>query len=118
MFKDTQNVQNQLAFIKKGMSLKCRYGFPFDLQATSSLFIDANVRKTYNPSRNDSILNIHNPTTLSIWRDNVDCQPVLSRNIVLKYISKYASKVDPKSKIYHVILSRLSHATPIDGHIL
>ena len=51
---------------KKGTSLQCRYGFPYDLQATSSLFIDANGHKTYNHARNNSLLNIHNPTMLSI----------------------------------------------------
>ena len=66
------------------------------MQAASSLFIDANGRKTYNPIRNDSLLNIHNPIKLSIWRANVDCQPIISRHFVLKYISKYASKVEPK----------------------
>ena len=82
-------------FHKKGTYVQCLYDFPYDLQATS-LFIDPNGSKTYNPARNDSLLNIHNPTMLSIWRDNVDCQHVLSRNVVLKYISKYASKVEPK----------------------
>ena len=70
--------------------------FPYDLQAASSLFSDANGCKTYNPARNDSLLNIHNPTMISIWRANVDCQPVLCKHVVLKYISKYASKVEPK----------------------
>ena len=55
---------------------------------------------------------------LSIWRANVDCQPVLSRDVVLKYISKYASKVDPKSEIYHAILSCLAHEAPSDDPIL
>ena len=83
---------------KKGIFVRCRYGFPYGIQATSSLFIDPNGHKTYNPARNDSLLNIHNPTMLSIWRANVDCQHVLSRHVVLKYISKYASKVEPKSE--------------------
>ena len=81
---------------KKGTSVQCRYGFPYELQAASSLFIDANGCKTYNPARNDSLLNIHNPIMLSIWRDNVDYQPVLCKHAVLKYISKYASKAEPK----------------------
>ena len=51
-------------------------------------------------------------------RDNVDCQPVLCKHVVLKYISKYASKVEPKSESYHAILSHLAHAAPSDGPIL
>ena len=81
---------------KKGTSLQCHYGFPYELQATSSLFIDPNGQKTYNPARNDLLLNIHNYTMLSIWRANVDCQLVLCKHAILKYISKYESKVEPK----------------------
>ena len=103
---------------KKGTSFQCCYGFLYDLEATSSLYIDPDGRKTYNPARNDSLLNIHNPTMLSIWRANVDCQPVLSRHVVLKYISMYASKVDTKSKSYHAILSHLAHVAPSDGPII
>jgi len=55
---------------------------------------------------------------LSIWRANVDCQPVLCKHVVLKYISKYASKVEPKSETYHAILSRLAHAAPSESPIL
>ena len=51
---------------KKGTFVQCRYGFPYDLQATSSLFIDPNGCKRYNPTRNDSFINIHNPTMLSM----------------------------------------------------
>ena len=55
---------------------------------------------------------------LSIWRDNVDCQPVLSRHVVLKYISKYASKEVTKSETYHAIFSHLAHVAPSDSPIL
>ena len=92
---------------KKVTSVQCRYGFLYDLQVTSPLFIDPNGCKTYNLARNDSLLNIYNPTILSIWRANVDFQLVLSRHVVLKYISKYPSKVEPKLESYHAILSHL-----------
>ena len=98
---------------KKGTSVQCCHGFLYDLQATTSLFIDPNGCKTYNPARNDSLLNIHNPTMLSIWRDNVDCQPVICKHVVLKYISKYASKVEPKSESYDAILSLLAHVAQL-----
>ena len=103
---------------KKGTSVNCCYGFPYELQVASSLFIDANGCKTYNPARNESLLNIHNPTMLSIWRANVDFQPILSRHAVLKYISKYASKLEPKSERYHAMLSLLAHQAPSDDPIL
>ena len=103
---------------KKGSNLVCRYGFPFDLQETSSMFIDSSGQKKYSPARNDPLLNVHNPLMLSVWRANVDCQPVLSRHAVLSYISKYASKAESKSESYHDILTRISHAAPAEEGIL
>ena len=50
------------------------------------------------PIHNDDRVNIHNPQMLSIWRENIDCQPVTSRLLVLKYITKYTSKVEKKSE--------------------
>ena len=55
---------------------------------------------------------------LSIWRANVNCQPILSKHVVLKYISKYASKAEPKLESYDAILSRLAHAVLSDDPIL
>lgn len=64
----------------------------------STLFYDELRPKSYEPSRNDDSLNIHNPQMVSIWRANVDCQVVISQLHVLKYIAKYASKVERKSE--------------------
>ena len=74
------------------------------------MFIDSSGQKKYSPARNDALLNVHNPLMLSVWRANVDCQPVLSRHAVLSYISKYASKVENKYESYHDILTRIAHA--------
>lgn len=63
---------------KKGSSFKCRYKAPWELHPKSSSFIDFNGQKTYTPARNDDRLNTHNPTILSIWRANVDCEPIFS----------------------------------------
>ena len=90
--------------------LSCRYGVPWELKSTSLLFIDDKGHKTYVPARNDERLNIHNADLLSIWRENVDCQPVLSRHDVLKYISKYAAKAETRSDSYRQMLARLSQS--------
>ena len=82
------------------------------------MFIDGNGKKTYIPARNDELLNIHNSSMLSIWRANVDCQPVLSRHVVMTYISKYASKAENKSESYREILSHIAHAAPAEHAIL
>ncbi|KAH9307979.1 hypothetical protein KI387_035890, partial [Taxus chinensis] len=50
-----------------------------------------------------------------IWRANVDCQPVLSRHAVLKYIAKYASKAEQRSETYHQMLSRVSRDADADS---
>ena len=80
------------------------------MKSTSSLSIDDKGHKTYVPARNDERLDIHNADLLSIWRANVDCQPVLSRHAVLKYISKYAAKSETRSESYRQMLSRLSQS--------
>jgi len=80
------------------------------LKSTSSLFINDKGHETYIPARNDERLNIHNVDLLSIWRANVDCQLVLSRHAMLKYISKYAAKEETRFKSYHQMLSRLSQS--------
>jgi len=80
------------------------------LKSTFSLFIDDKGHKTYVLARNDERLNIHNVDLLSIWRANVDCQPILSRHVVLEYISKYVAKAETRSESYRQMLSRLSQS--------
>ena len=82
------------------------------------MFIDGNGKKTYIPARNDELLNIHNSSMLSIWRENVDCQHVLSRHAILTYISKYASKAKNIYESYCEILSRIAHAAPAEEAIV
>ena len=92
----------------KASKLQCRYNCPWTLQSNSSLFIDASGKKKYEPSRNDDRLNIHKPDILIVWRENMDCQPILSRHAVMKYISKYASKAEGRSERYHHMLIRIT----------
>jgi hypothetical protein len=77
---------------KKGYVLTCRYNAPWEVRDDSLLFIDEKGRKKYEPTRNDDRLNVHHVDLLAMWCANVDCQPVVSRHVVLKYITKYASK--------------------------
>jgi len=55
------------------------------------------MAKNHTPLLATMIINNHNPTILSIWRANVDFQPVLSIHAVQKYIAKYASKAEKKN---------------------
>jgi len=103
---------------KKGTILACRYNAPWDLSGESILFIDDQGRKKYDPTRNDDRLNVHNIDLLTMWRANVDCQPVLSRHVVLKYIVKYASKEERRSESYHDMLTRISNYFASEDHAL
>lgn len=100
---------------KKNNVLSCRYGVPWEFNPTYSLFIDNKGQKTYKHAHNDDRLNIHNADLLSIWRENVDFQTVLSRHAVLTYISKYTAKAEIKSEIYSQILSRLSNNVTLEA---
>ncbi|XP_059066108.1 uncharacterized protein LOC131857481 [Cryptomeria japonica] len=93
---------------RKGTTLLCRYKAPWIIQEKSTLSNVENGQPKHTPARNDDRLNLHNPFILSIWRANVDCQPVLSIDAVIKYIAKYAAKAENKSETYHQMLSRIS----------
>lgn len=75
---------------KKGRKLECQYKAPWKEHPTSILLYDETSTNKYELTRNDDRLNIHNPEMISIWRANIDCQPVVSCKLVLKYIAKYA----------------------------
>jgi ATP-dependent DNA helicase PIF1 len=103
---------------KKGSILKCRYNAPWEVHDDSILFIDEKGKKKYEPARNDDRLNVHNVDLLAMWHANVDCQPVVSRHVVLKYIAKYASKVEKRSESYQDMLTRISNASGSEAPVL
>ncbi|XP_059068275.1 uncharacterized protein LOC131047632 [Cryptomeria japonica] len=86
---------------RKGTTLLCRYKAPWTIQEKSTLSNVENGQPKHTSARNDDRLNLHNPFILSIWRANVDCQPVLSIDVVIKYIAKYAAKL--KTNLRHII---------------
>ena len=106
-FQRQTNCIEKTCLCRKGTTLECRYKFPWKVQMESSLYIDELGQKICHPTRNDERLNIHNLNILQTWRANVDCQPVLSRYAVLKYIAKYDSKEEGRSDIYHHMLTRI-----------
>jgi ATP-dependent DNA helicase PIF1 len=57
--------------------------------------------------RNDPLINPHNRLQLQGWRANVDVKPVLSIYAALEYISKYASKAEPKSAAFTEIFNQI-----------
>ena len=49
-------------------------------------------------ARNDGLINSHNSLQLSSWRGNVDMQFCISKRKVMEYITKYATKCEPRSQ--------------------
>ena len=49
-------------------------------------------------ARNDALIKSHNPIQLSGWRANVDMKYCVSRDKVINYCAKYATKCEPRSQ--------------------
>lgn len=88
-----------------------RYHAPWPLNLTGSkLYKDIGTSdKKIEPARNDDRVISHNRHILQLWRENIDWQPIFSKHVVIKYITKYASKVEKSSETYHQMLMRLSN---------
>ena len=82
---------------------KCRFGYPKPLQPQTALEFgeNENDEEDQEPvlftARNDGLLNSFNPVQLSAWRANVDMQYCVSRRKVIEYVTKYATKSEPRS---------------------
>lgn len=102
---------------KKGKQ-ECRFGFPKPLQPTTSVTSQDDGEPVVLTARNDGLLNGYNPVQLSAWRANVDMQYVVSRQKVTKYVAKYATKSEPRSKalreVYRSVMKNISDdGTPL-----
>src|SRR2546429_5018376 len=92
----------------------CRFGYPKETTEITYLR-DDNGRPELITARNDPLINPHNRLQLQGWRANVDLKPILDMDVALRYISKYASKSEPRSDSFTDILSRiLSASDPSD----
>ena len=93
------------------MHLNCRYNDPWEININGSkLYEDeesGEIKIEF--KRNDDRVNSHNQYILQLWRANIDWQLVLLACVVIKYIKKYASKVEKSSKTYHQVLTRLEN---------
>ena len=84
---------------------QCRFGYPKPLQPRTVLLTGDKNDETDGhdtepvliTARNDGYLNSFNPVQLSAWRANVDMQYCVSRRKVIDYITKYATKSEPRS---------------------
>ena len=109
------NCHSSTCLRKRNNYTTYRYGSPWELHESLSMYIDAFGCKTYVLARNDDKLNVQNPHMLAMGGANIDFQPILSRHAILKYISKYAAKPESKYQSYHQILARLAQSSPLDA---
>ena len=75
----------------------CRFGYPHPLQSSTIISID-NGQPELTTVRNDGLINSFNPIQLSAWRANVDMKFIVSRQRVIEYCAKYATKCEPRSQ--------------------
>jgi ATP-dependent DNA helicase PIF1 len=102
----------------KGGQQVCRFGYPKDINDHTIICEDKQGQPELVTSRNDPYINPHNRMQLQGWRANVDIKPVLSIHAALQYISKYASKAEPKSVAFTEIFNQILNQSNQDENSL
>ncbi|PKC54020.1 hypothetical protein RhiirA1_355369, partial [Rhizophagus irregularis] len=93
----------------------CRFGYPKEIVERTFVRDDSRGQLELVTARNDQYINLHSQLQLQGWRANVDLKPILTIHAALQYISKYASKAEPRSAAFSDILIRiLSESQPED----
>lgn len=83
----------------------CRFGYPKEIIEHTFVRDDGRGQPELVTARNDPLINPHSRIQLQGWRANVDLKPVLSIHAALQYISKYASKSEPRSVAFTEIFN-------------
>ncbi|PKK68501.1 hypothetical protein RhiirC2_782199 [Rhizophagus irregularis] len=108
---DTQDYiasYNDIRFLLPSDQKKtCRFGYPIGRNDHTFIRDDKNGQPELVTARNDPYINPHNRLQLQGWRANVDLKPVLSIHAALQYISKYASKAEPRSLSFSEIFDQI-----------
>lgn len=101
--------------------LKCSFKFPFEPCINTKLEFEpihtnnsssCQYRANITTRRNDSRLNNHQRIQLQGWRANCDIQVVIDYHACVEYLSKYASKGEPRSQLLkHVFSSIVRNCT-------
>ena len=93
---------------------QCRFGYPKPLQTHTTLSRTDDDDIQVVTKRNDPLINSFNPIQLSAWRANVDMQYCVSKNKVIAYCAKYATKCEPRSQplkqVYKSVVKDGDHA--------
>jgi len=91
---------------KKGQEI-CRFGYPKEYNNHTIIQEDKNGQPELITKRNDPLINPHDRIQLHGWRVNIDLKPILSIHAALQYISKYASKAEPRSAAFSEIFTQI-----------
>ena len=99
---------------------QCRFGYPKQLQPQTAIVRDQdnNQEPVLVTARNDGLINSHNPVQLSAWRANVDMQYCVSKRKVIEYITKYATKCEPRSQTMKEVYSNIVRTLKDDSSAL
>ncbi|PKC03289.1 hypothetical protein RhiirA5_402002 [Rhizophagus irregularis] len=87
---------------KKTSRQTCRFGFPKELTDQPTIQND-NGRLELTTARIDPLINPHDHIQLQRWRQMLT---ILSQHAALQYVSKYASKAEPRSLALSEILNQ------------
>ena len=96
----------------------CRFGYPKENVEHTFVCDDERGQPELITARNDPLINPHNWLQLQGWRANIDLKPILSIHAALQYISKYASKAEPRSTAFSEILNQILSESSLDDLIL
>jgi hypothetical protein len=95
----------------------CRFGYPKN-HNDHTFIQESNSQPELVTVRNDTNINPHNRLQLQGWHANVDLKPVLSIHAALQYISKYASKAEPRSMAFSEIFTQiLNNSNPNESSL-
>ena len=92
---------------------ECRFGYPKSLQEVTTVITQESGEPLVQTAPNDTLLNAFNPVQLSAWRANVDMQYIVSREKVVKYVAKYATKSECRSKALQEMKNVKEDGTPL-----
>ena len=85
---------------------KCRFGYPKPLHPETAVVTEDGEPVLFT-KRNDGLLNSFNTVQLSAWRAKVDMQHCVSRQKVIEYCTKYATKSEPRSHSLKEVFSSI-----------
>jgi len=100
---------------KNGQEATCRLGYPIERAFATTIAFErisnGEITGTLKTMRNDQCLNTHNRLMLQHWRANVDLQMIADVNACARYLTKYISKSEPRSKASSEIFANCESAT-------